>query len=83
MGKFKAVMWVIIGVGIVYVMLAIFINFLADITVTVNQALDVAHNMTQYEGTSGFLLAAPWILYIAPAVLGIILIIGILKKGAA
>lgn len=82
MGKFKSIVWVMIGVGIVYVMLAIFIKFIADTTVSVNQALVAAHNMTQYEGTSGFLLATPWILYIAPAVLGIILIVVILKKGA-
>lgn len=80
MGKFKAIVWVMIGVGMVYVMLAIYINFLADITVSVNQALDVAHNMTQYEGTSSFLLSVPWILYAAPSVLGIILIVTILKR---
>lgn len=82
MGKAEAIVWVMIGVGMMYAMLAIFIKFIADTTVTVNQALDVAHNMTQYEGTSGFLLATPWILYIAPAILGIILIVVILKKGA-
>lgn len=83
MSKFRQVAWVIAGVTLLYVMLAIFIDFLAGITVSVNQALDVAHNMTQYEGTSGFLLATPWILYIAPAVIGIISIVVILKRKEA
>lgn len=83
MSKFKQVVWVIIGVSIVYIMLAIFINFLADITVSVNADLAAAHNMSQYEGTSGFLLATPWILYIAPAVIGIIVIVVLLKRREA
>ena len=81
MGKAKAIVWVIIGVGMLYALLAIFINFLAGVIVSVNQDLDVAHNMSLYEGTSDFLLATPWILYIAPAIIGIIVIIVILKKG--
>lgn len=83
MSKVKQVAWVIIGVSLVYVMLAIFIKFIADTTVSVNQELAAAHNMSQYQGTSDFLLASPWILYIAPAVIGIIAIVVILKRREA
>lgn len=82
MSKFKQIAWVIVGVSIVYVMLAIFIKFLADTTVSVNQQLAATSNMAQYQGTSGFLLASPWILYMAPACLGIIAIVVILKRRA-
>lgn len=80
MSKFKQVAWVVVGVTIVYIMLGIFIKFLADTTISVNQELAAAHNMSNYPGASDFLLAAPWLLYIVPAALGIIAIIVILKR---
>ena len=79
-GKVRQIIFVIIAVVLLYIPLSIFINFLADTSVTVNQTLAAAHNMTQYEGTNGFLLAAPWLLYFAPFALGLILIISILRR---
>ncbi len=79
-GKVRQIIFVIGAVILMYIPLSIFINLLADTTVTVNQTLNAAHNMAQYEGTSGFLLAAPWLLYFAPFGLGLILIIGILRR---
>jgi len=81
--KFKQVIWVILGVGMLYAMLAIFIKFLADTTVSVNQELAATSNMAAYPGTSDFLLASPWVLYIAPAVIGIITIVVVLKRREA
>ena len=80
MNKIKAVGLLLLGIVSCYAVLAIFIKFLADQTVATNTALDTAHNMSLYPGTSGFLLSIPWVLYIMPAVVGIIWLIIILKK---
>lgn len=80
MSKPRMIAYVIVGVAALYLMLAVFIRFLADTTVSVNAELAAGSNMTQYPGTSGFLLATPWILWFAPAVLGIVLIVIILKR---
>lgn len=80
MSKAKAIFGVIIGVIVCYGVLAVFVKFLADQSVTTNQALDVAHNMAQYPGTSGFLLSTPWIMYFVPTVIGIILIVMVLRQ---
>ncbi len=80
MGKFKSIALLIMGVGMLYAILAIFIEFVADITVTTNATLDAGSNMTNYPGTSGFLLSTPWLLYFAPAIIGIVWLVIILKK---
>lgn len=80
MSKPRMILLVVMGISLVYVMLSVFIKFLADTTVSVNAELAAAHNMTQYPGASGFLLASPWILYFAPAAIGIVLIVLILKR---
>lgn len=82
MSKTRAIAYVVMGITMVYLMLAVFIKFLSDTTVSVNAELAAAHNMSNYPGTSGFLLSTPWILYFAPALLGIILIVVILKRPA-
>ena len=79
-GKVKQIIWVIVAIVIVYLPLSLFVNFLAETTVIVNQTLAAAHNMAQYEGTSSFLLASPWLLYFAPFGLGLIIIVGILRR---
>ena len=80
MDKYKAVGMVILGVLVIYGVLAIFISFLSDQTVATNAALAAASNMERYPGTSGFLLSTPWILYLLPAIFGIGWIIFILKR---
>jgi len=80
MSKFKSIAYLLLGITGCYAMLAIFIKFLADTTVSVNQALDVATNLTRYDGLSGFILSVPWLLYFAPAIIGIVWLIVILKR---
>jgi len=83
MAKIKAIGILMIVVVTCYVVLALFIGFLADQTVATNTALDVAHNMTRYPGTSGFLLFTPWLMYFVPAILGIIFLVIILRRKEA
>ena len=83
MTKFKSIALLIVGIAMLYGMLAIFISFLADTTVTTNATLEASSNMTQYPGTSGFLLSTPWLLYFAPAIIGIVWLVIILKRREA
>lgn len=81
MNKEKAILVIVVGVIIAYIAVIVVVPWLADITVSVNTTLAGAHNMSQYPGTSEFLLASPWILYPMPAVLGLIAVVIVLKKG--
>ena len=72
---------VTIGFVIVaYLLLLVVVPFVADISVTANQTLDASSNMSLYPGTSGFLLATPWILFFVPGSIGIIAVIIILRQ---
>ena len=80
MGKLGTLAWIIGLVIIVNLLLLITVPFLADITVSTNLTLNATSNMSQYPGTSGFLLATPWILYFIPNVAGIIAVIVVLRR---
>jgi H+/Cl- antiporter ClcA len=80
MGKLKTVAIIILSVLGCYGVLAVFISFVSDQTISTNQALVAAHNMAQYPGTSRFLLSVPWILWFVPAVIGIVLIVVVLRR---
>ena len=80
MSKFKSVALLIVGIVMLYGVLAIFISFVADTTTSVNTSLAAAHNMSQYPGTSGFLLFSPFLLYLVPAIIGIVWLIIILRR---
>lgn len=80
MNKLRSVLLLIGATAGCYVVLALFINFLSDRVVATNSALASAHNMSQYPGTSGFLLYTPWLLYFVPAVIAIVWLVVILKR---
>lgn len=80
MSKMGTLAWIIGIVIFVNLTLLIFIPFLADITVSTNLTLNATSNMSLYPGTSGFLLATPWILYFIPNVAGIIAVIVVLRQ---
>ena len=80
MSKMGTLAWIIGLVIIVNLLLLITVPFLADIAVSTNATLNASTNMSQYPGTSGFLLATPWILYFIPNVAGIIAVIVVLRQ---
>lgn len=80
MSKGKQVLMVIGGVVLIYIVVSVFIVFLANTAVSVNTSMAAAHNFSNYPGFSGFLLSCPWLLYVIPAVGGIIWIILILRR---
>lgn len=64
MNKFKAVV-ILIVIGILgNLFLTVGIPFVADVAITTNQTLATSSNMSNYAGTSEFLLAAPWVMYL-------------------
>ena len=80
MNKIKILIGIVGLVIFVNLFLLITVPFLADITVSTNLSLNATSNMSQYPGTSGFLLATPWILYFIPNVIGIIAVIVVLRS---
>lgn len=80
MGKLGTLAWIIGLVIMVNLLLLIIVPFLADITISTNATLAASTNMSLYPGTSGFLLATPWILYFIPNVAGIIAVIVVLRR---
>jgi len=79
MKKVGAIAAVTLVVGLVYLVMLVVIPFLSDITLSVNTTMNASHNMTQYPGTSGFLLSIPLILWFVPGTIGIIVVIAILR----
>lgn len=79
MNKFGAVATVCVAVFMVYLVMLVVMPWLADITLTVNSTLNATSNMSNYPGTSEFLLSITWILFFVPGVIGIATIIVILR----
>ena len=79
MNKWGAVISIVVMVTLCYLLLLVTMPILVDTTVAVNTTLNSTSNMSLYPGTSGFLLASPWILFFVPAVLGIAAIVVVLR----
>ena len=77
------ILWIAITVAIVviaYLIMIVVMPIVADFAATANTTINASSNMSDYPGTSGFLLSIPWILWFVPAVGGIIGVIAILKS---
>lgn len=81
MSKFIKIIWVIVGIGLCYLLMLITIPFLADTANTVNTSMAATTNMSNFPGASGALVAAPWVLWFAPGTIGIALVVIILRSG--
>ncbi len=79
MNKIGAIAITIGVVIMAYLLILVVMPFLADAAASANVTMNATSNMSNYPGTSGFILAIPWILYYVPGVLGMILIVGILR----
>jgi len=67
------------AVIMIYLVMLIVVPFLADTTVSVNATMAAGSNMTNYPGTSSFMLSIPWILWFVPGACGIVIVVGILR----
>jgi len=80
MDKFKLVIGVILSISVVEAMLAFIIpNVMVPFANSANMTMAATANMTNFPGTSETLVAAPWLLYFAPPVIGIIVIVAALR----
>ncbi len=80
MQKFGKILVTIGFVIAAYLLLLVVVPFIADVTVTANTTMNATSNMSLYPGTSGFMLATPWILFFVPGTIGIIAVIIILRQ---
>ena len=77
------ILWIgvtVAAVVIVYLIMLVVMPIVADFAATANTTIDASSNMSNYPGTSGFLLAIPWIMWFVPGAGGIIVVIAILKS---
>jgi len=80
MGKKIMQVLVILGaVLIVYILLTAMMPVLTDAAGTSNATITASSNFTDYPGSQATLLGAPFWLYFAPAGIGIVLIVYVLK----
>lgn len=79
--KFGQVAIVVGIMGILYLLLLVVMPVLTDIASTANVTAHVTRNASSvYPGSTSFLLASPWILWWAPGVIGMIVVVIILKR---
>ena len=81
MNKAGAVAIVVSILAIVYIILLVVMPIVSDFASSANTTFAAIANVSDYPGSQGALLSAPWILYFAPAVIGMIVIVSILKQG--
>lgn len=80
MSKIGQVMIVVGAVIGLYLVLLIVMPILSDMASTANTTIAATSNITNYPGTTSFLLSTPWILFFAPGTIGMIAIIIILRQ---
>ncbi|GAG82113.1 unnamed protein product [marine sediment metagenome] len=72
---------VVVGlVLMVYLILLITVPFLSSVAVDVASNMTADHPVAQYPGAVEGLLMAPWLLFFAPGVIGLIAVVVILKR---
>ncbi len=63
-----------------YLLLLVVMPVISDLALSANTTMNSTSNMSQYPGTSGFLMSTPWIIIWIPGVLGLVAIIGVLRS---
>ncbi len=79
MKKFGMVFAIVCVVAVSYLILTVIMPFLTETASTANTTAFATSNVSDYPGASEGLIVAPWLLYFAPAVIGIVAIIITLK----
>ena len=80
MGKIGSVVIVVVIVIAAYLLLLVTVPILTDSVSTANITMHATSNMTNYPGTAEAVLAAPWVLFFVPGVIGLIAVVIILKR---
>lgn len=80
MNKIGQVIIVVAVMIVVYLLMLVVMPFLTDIATTANVTMAASSNLSDYPGASEGLFSALWALWFAPAIIGMIAIVVILKK---
>ena len=81
MNKIGAVIIVVCLVIVCYLFMLIVIpGVVVPMVSSANTTIAASSNVSDYPGTTSFLLATPWILWFVPACIGIVVIVVILKQ---
>jgi len=67
-------------VFIAYLAMLIIMPFVSDMASTANVTMAASSNLTNYPGSAEAVLAAPWILWWVPGVIGMVLVVIVLKQ---
>ena len=79
MNKIGAVITVVVLVIAAYLLLLVVMPIITQTASSANAAMDASSNMSLYPGTSGMLMSSSWILFFAPGVIGIAVVIILLR----
>ena len=80
MNKLGMVLFICIMVAICYLVMLVVMPVITDIASTTNATLEASHNMSLYPGTTPMVLSTPWILWFAPAFIGMVAVIIVLRE---
>ena len=80
MDKIGAVIVVVVIMVVVYILMLVTMPVVVDIVAVANATATAEHDMTNYPGSSEFLVSTPWILWFVPGTIGMIAIVIILKR---
>ena len=80
MGKVGAVIVVVAATIIVYVLLLVTMPILTDFASTANTTMAATSNLTNYPGAAEGVLMAPWLVWFAPGVICMTVVVVILKR---
>lgn len=67
-------------VGICYLLMLVVMPVATDLAATSNATMQASSNMTLYPGAAESVVAMPWVMWFAPGVIGMAVIVFILKK---
>ena len=80
MGKLGQISIIVAFVIVAYLLLMVAMPVITDAASTANTTMSASSNMSNYPGTLEGTLAAPWVLWFAPAVIGMAAVIITLKR---
>jgi len=78
--KYGGVLAIVAGVIVVYILLLIFMPVIVDTAGIATTTMNSTSNMSLYPGTIPAVTAAPWALWFAPGVIGIVSVIFVLRR---
>lgn len=80
MNKIGQVIIVIALVSACYLIILVTMGVVVGLAETANATMTASSNLTNYPGAAEAVLAAPWVLWFVPGVIGMVAIVVIMKR---